>query len=109
MKKHLVNLFIVFICFIAHVTYATNVTFRINMEYETVPSGVFLGGDWNGWSVAAFDSLSDGDGDDVWEVTINLAPGSYNYLATIEKDSTNFEDMTISGCGVGPGSPVSGR
>ena len=63
-----------------------NVTFRINMSAETVaPSGVHiagtfqaaagLGNDWNPASTL----VQDLDGDKIYEITVQLPPGTYQY------------------------------
>ncbi len=55
------------------------VTFKVDMSNVTaafiLPT---LNGSFNGWSGNA-NPLSDGDGDGIYETTINLAPGNYEY------------------------------
>jgi lysophospholipase L1-like esterase len=81
---------------------AANITFRMDMSNQAVTSNVYLGGDWNGWNMAAFNMMTDANADGIYEVTVNIAPGTYNYRATIGLDWNNFENLTGSGCGAGP-------
>ncbi|RMF22955.1 MAG: hypothetical protein D6765_13685, partial [Bacteroidetes bacterium] len=55
-----------------------DVTFRVNMQEEmTNPDGVFMGASFDNWSGNI--ALEDPDGDDIWEVTIELQPGLHEY------------------------------
>jgi hypothetical protein len=52
-----------------------NVTFQVDMSSETVdPAGVFLGGNFEGWSGGQV--LDDADANDVWAITMQVASGS---------------------------------
>lgn len=52
-----------------------NVTFQVDMSAETVDSsGVFLGGDFEGWSGSQ--ALDDADNNNTWAITMQLAAGS---------------------------------
>ena len=82
--------------------HATNITFRVDMSKQTVTSGVYLGADWNGWNMAAFNQMTDSNGDGIYEVTVDIAPGSYNYRVTIGLDWNAFENLTGTSCGAGP-------
>ena len=55
------------------------VTFQVDMN-AVIPSFTLptVNGSFNGWSGNAH-PLSDNDGDGIWETTINLAPGDYEY------------------------------
>ena len=46
-------------------------------------SSVHLAGDFNGWDPGA-QELSDEDGDGVWTVTLEVAPGRYEYKFVID-------------------------
>ncbi|MEN9334520.1 MAG: hypothetical protein RLY35_1700, partial [Bacteroidota bacterium] len=60
-------------------TSVTPVTFSVDMNNVTQAfTSVQLAGTFNGWAPAAM-PMSDANGDGVWEITINLAPGSYEY------------------------------
>lgn len=53
-----------------------DVTFKVDMNGETVdPTGVFLGGDFEGWTGSQ--ALADDNGDGVWETTMVLNSGQY--------------------------------
>lgn len=88
--------------FSALYSHATNITFRVDMSNQTVTSGVYLGADWNGWNMAAFNQMTDANGDGIYEVTVDIAPGSYNYRVTIGLDWNAFENLTGTSCGAGP-------
>ena len=53
-----------------------DVTLMVDMQNENVSgSGVYVAGSFNGWSTN-MTSLSDVDGDQVYEVTLNLSTNS---------------------------------
>ncbi|MCK4415077.1 MAG: alpha amylase N-terminal ig-like domain-containing protein [Candidatus Eisenbacteria sp.] len=56
--------------------HADEVTFIF--EPPQTASSVFLAGSFNGWS-STQDRMSDADGDGVYELTLDLAPGRYEY------------------------------
>jgi hypothetical protein len=57
----------------------TMVTFRANMALQTVAGdGVFIAGAFQGWS-SGTTPLADGDADGIWEVTLPMQPGTYEY------------------------------
>jgi lysophospholipase L1-like esterase len=95
-------LFFSVLCITAANCYAASITFRIDMSNQAVTSGVYLGADWNGWNPAAFNLMTDNNGDGIYEVTIDIAPGSYNYRACIGQGWDNFESLAGTGCGAGP-------
>lgn len=52
-----------------------NVTFRVDMNEQTTnPIGVFIAGNFQGWTAGAT-PMTDEDGDDVWEYTTALTEG----------------------------------
>lgn len=56
-----------------------NVTFKVDMSNETVsPNGVHIAGDLQGWDPAATELL-DEDGDNIYEVVLELNAGTYNF------------------------------
>ena len=58
------------------------VTLSVDMNESTSPDGpIFLAGTFNGWS-AVSDPLADPEGDGIWTVTMNWAPGLYEYKFT---------------------------
>ncbi|MGB0931926.1 MAG: hypothetical protein ACPGVB_14175, partial [Chitinophagales bacterium] len=55
-----------------------DVHFRVDMRFENVnPAGVFMGSNIDGWSGNI--AMSQVGNSSVWEVVINLSPGSYEY------------------------------
>ena len=59
---------------------ATPVTFRVDMstQAEVSVNGVCIAGNFQGWNVGV-DFLSDDDGDLIYEITRNIAPGDYEF------------------------------
>ena len=58
---------------------------RIEMSFGRFTTGadtVVVRGSFNGWSGSA-DALSDDDGDGIYEVTLDLTPGAYEYKFAI--------------------------
>ncbi len=56
-----------------------DVTFQVDMTGYADPfNTVFLSGNFNSWSADA-NPMEDGDSDGVWETTIQLLPGDYEY------------------------------
>jgi hypothetical protein len=51
-----------------------NVTFQVDMSAETVSGGVFIGGNFEGWSGNL--ALTDADNDQVWTGNASIASGS---------------------------------
>ena len=55
------------------------VTFEVDMrQVVTGDQGVFIAGDFNGWDGFAT-PMSDPDGDDIWQTTLNLPLGFHNF------------------------------
>ncbi len=71
-----------------------NITFRVNMQEETVTGDVYLAGDFNGWS----NTLMINTSGDIWEVTIPLVESS-QYLYKFKNGSTweNFSSSCTTG------------
>jgi 1,4-alpha-glucan branching enzyme len=57
----------------------TNVTFRVNMAQQTNFTTPEVNGTFNGWCGAACNPMSDVNQDGIWEVTVALAAGSYEF------------------------------
>ncbi|NBW30969.1 MAG: hypothetical protein EBR35_06920, partial [Flavobacteriales bacterium] len=58
----------------------TNVTFKVDMNQSTMPAGSIpeVNGTFNGWCGSCA-SMTDANADGVWEKTISLAAGMYQY------------------------------
>ena len=61
----------------------SNVTFQVDMSDENLSSTdiVYVNGTFNGWC-GACNPMSDLNGDGIWELTIELGSGSYEYIYT---------------------------
>lgn len=66
------------------------VTFSVDMSDETISgSGVFIAGSFNGWD-ATKNKMEDPDNDKVFTITLQLAPGTYEYKFV---NGSNFENV----------------
>jgi len=63
-------------CFVQPVLYP--VTFQVDMQSVSGVTSVEVNGTFNNWCGACF-SLTDADGDNIWEATTMLAAGDYQY------------------------------
>ncbi|MFT5832708.1 MAG: hypothetical protein ACI97N_000321 [Cognaticolwellia sp.] len=77
-----------------------DVTFQVDVNAETVdPTGIFLGGDFEGWSGGQ--ALTDADADGVWDVTLQIAEGSaiqFKFINGAGWVSSEQFDATHSAC-----------
>jgi 1,4-alpha-glucan branching enzyme len=71
-----------------------NVTFMVDMSDQTGFTTPEVNGTFNGWC-GNCSAMSDVDGDNIWEITINLAAGSYEY--TFSADSWNMQETLTQG------------
>lgn len=79
-----------------------DVTFRVDMFEQTVSgAGVFLGASFDGWSGGL--EMLDPDGDQVYEFTVNLPPGNYQYKFINGANFSNPEIITAGSPCVGGG------
>ena len=64
-------------------TIYANVTFQVDMSDEELSDSdvVYVQGSFNGWC-GYCNPMSDIDGDNVWELTVNIPLGTYEYLFT---------------------------
>ncbi|MEN9348855.1 MAG: hypothetical protein RLZZ77_2366 [Bacteroidota bacterium] len=70
-----------------------DVTFRVDMsQYTGTFTAPEVNGTFNGWC-GNCNAMSDEDGDNIWEVTLNLAEGSYEYKFAHDA-WTNSENLT---------------
>jgi 1,4-alpha-glucan branching enzyme len=61
-----------------------DVTFQVNMNDVTVPFNTpEVNGEFNNWCGACA-PMSDEDGDGIWEITISLNPGMYEYKFSVD-------------------------
>ena len=62
--------------------------------------GVYLQGEFNSWCGDCA-PLTDADGDQIWRVTVPLAPGTYQYKYTTS-EWMGFQEMVPSACDLDP-------
>ncbi len=71
------------------------VTFKVDVStVSQAYTQIQLGGSFNNWTPAS-NPMTDGDGDEIYETTINLAPGTYEYK--FAADSWNISENLLSG------------
>lgn len=87
-------------------SYAVQVTFRVDMTNQTVSgSGVFVAGSFGGdghpdWVPNGI-QMFDGDSDNIFEITINLTPGTFQYKFVNGGNWGQDENSIPGGCNVG--------
>jgi hypothetical protein len=78
MKKIYILLLLLTSCLLAN---AYNVTFRVDMQGQTGFTTPELNGTFNNWCGSCA-PMSDANGDNIWEVTLDLPVGTYEYKFT---------------------------
>jgi hypothetical protein len=74
---------------------AVNVTFQVNMAQVTdVYTAPEVNGTFNGWCGGCA-PMTDADGDNIWEITIALEPGAYEYK--FAADTWNIQENLPAG------------
>ena len=81
MKK--ITFYFLFLISMLQIHAQSNVTFSVDMSGQTGFTTVYVSGSLNGWSGDA-NPLTDTDGDGVWETTLSIADGSYEYKFTLD-------------------------
>ena len=77
---------------------AGNVTFKVDMSgYTDAFTTAYISGNFNGWSGDA-NPLSDANGDKIWETTLNLMPGNYEYKFELDNWAVGEEFMSGEPC-----------
>jgi len=78
--KNIVNKFgIIFLLMFVSISYGTDVSFLVDMSTQTVSeNGVHIAGSMQGWDPAATELLDD-DGDGIYEVSLDLEAGDYEF------------------------------
>ena len=77
------------------------VSFLVDMDGADTSAGVWIHGEVNGWC-GDCQPLEDGDGDGVWETTLELVPGTYQYLYVTNPDGQWTEEVVPVGCDLYP-------
>lgn len=79
-----------------------NVTFRVDMfEQNVSPTGVYLGANFDSWSGSL--QMQDTDGDQIYELTVSLDPGNYQYKFINGQNFSNPEVIAAGAPCVGGG------
>ena len=81
----------------------TPVLFRVDMSLQTVnPNGPHVAGSFQGWNPGDANTLMlDPDGDNIYEVTVLVQPGTYNYKFVNGADWPDGNESLPADCNVG--------
>ena len=74
---------------------SSDVTFRVDMSEQVATDGVFLHAAFDGWGAIP---MNDDNGDDVYEYTVNLEEGVYQYLFQNGEGGNEQFDSTYVEC-----------
>lgn len=78
-----------------------DVTFKVDMQYQTVSSnGVHIAGSMQDWNPSST-TLSDNDGDGIWEVTLTLSENTAYEYKFINGNSWGNDESVFGSCGAG--------
>ena len=81
-------------------TSEVDVTFQVDMtEQSTNPIGVFIAGNFQGWSAGAT-AMTDEDGDDVWEYTASISAGEAVEYKFINGPNWGLDESVPVACAV---------
>jgi len=78
---------------------AVNVTFRVDMSQQTGFTTPEVNGSFNNWCGNCF-PMTDADGDNIWEATTDLAPGTYEYKFSADNWGSQETLLAGSACTV---------
>jgi len=78
---------------------AVNVTFRVDMSQQTDFTAPEVNGSFNEWCGNCF-PMTDADGDNIWEATTDLAPGTYEYKFSADNWGSQETLLAGSACTV---------
>jgi len=93
---------ILFLLSIGINTFATNVTFRIDLSQETVSTnGVHLAGSMQSWDPAT--TLMTDIGNNVFEITIQLIAGEYHEFKYVNGNAWGSDESVPANCGIDNG------
>ena len=77
-----------------------NVTFRVNMAQQSGFTTPEVNGTFNNWCGASCNPMADVNSDGVWEVTVSLAPGTYEFKFAADNWTTQENLTSGSACTV---------
>jgi Secretion system C-terminal sorting domain/Glycogen recognition site of AMP-activated protein kinase len=78
----------------------TNVTFQVDMNQQSGFTTPEVNGTFNNWCGSACNPLTDANGDGIWETTVSLAPGNYEYKFAADNWTTQETLLPGSPCTV---------
>ncbi|AZQ65061.1 T9SS type A sorting domain-containing protein [Flammeovirga pectinis] len=89
------NIFLLFICLISINTFATNVTFSVDVSNEeTTDKNIYVTGGFAGWSLD--NQMTDENADGIYEITLDISETTeFKYIIG---DWETQEDMSSKGC-----------
>ena len=70
-----------------------NVTFKLDMTQQTGFTTPEVNGTFNGWCGATCNPMTDANSDGIWEATIALLPGDYEYKFAYDNWVNNGEQL----------------
>ncbi|MEN9948124.1 MAG: hypothetical protein RL106_947 [Bacteroidota bacterium] len=97
MKKQLLSFFML-LC-VSTISWGFNVTFKVDMSNVTGFTTANVNGTFNNWCGACA-AMTDADSDNIWEITIDLPAGSYEYKFTADGWSQQENLTSGSACTV---------
>ncbi len=100
MKKYLITTMLIALSSV--MALAFNVTFRVDMTNVSGFTTANVNGTFNNWCGACA-PMSDANNDNIWEITIDLAPGTYEYKFTADGWSQQENLLPGSSCTVTTG------
>ena len=90
------NILIALFSLLVFISYSqTNVTFQVDMTQQTGFTTPEVNGTFNNWCGGTCNPMSDSNGDGIWEATIQLAPGNYEYK--FAADNWNTQETLLPG------------
>ena len=80
-----------------------DVTFKVDMQYQIVSAnGIYIAGSMQGWDPTST-SLSDNNGDNIWEVTLTLDENTVYEYKFINGNSWGSDETVVGDCSAGNG------
>ena len=80
-----------------------DVTFKVDMQYQIVSAnGIYIAGSMQGWDPTST-SLTDNNGDNIWEVTLTLDENTEYQYKFINGNSWGSDETVVGDCSAGNG------
>ena len=87
-------------CAIYSLGYSFNVTFQVDMNAQSGFTTPEVNGTFNGWCGSLCNPMTDSNADGIWETTIDLAAGTYEYKFAADNWTTQENLVPGSSCTV---------